>query len=83
MRRLGSWLLIGLVTIAFGPPLLTRIFGWGPDPHRLPPKGKAVAIGDGLELNVVDVGSGADRCRDRLLPQRVFEWVLSRVLPLG
>jgi len=59
MRRLGSWLLIGLVAIAFGPPLLTRIFGWGPDPHRLPPKGRAVAIGDGIELNVVDVGSGS------------------------
>ena len=74
MRRLGSWLLVGLVVIAFGPPLLTRVLGWGPDPHLLPPRGKAVAIGDGLELNVVDVGSGSPVVLVHGLPSCASDW---------
>jgi pimeloyl-ACP methyl ester carboxylesterase len=78
MRRLGLGLLVGLVAIALGPPLLAWILGWGPDPRLLPPRGKAIAIGDGLELNVVDVGSGSARASPVVLvhglPSCASDW---------
>ena len=60
MRRIVLGMAVVLGAIAFVPPLLAGLLGWGrPDPRLLPPHGKSVPIGDGLELNVVDIGSGS------------------------
>ena len=75
MRRILLGLLVGLVAIAFAPPLLARLIGWGrPDTRLLPPHGKSVAIGDGLELNVVDVGSGSPVVLVHGLPSCASDW---------
>jgi non-heme chloroperoxidase len=75
MRRIIFGLLLGLVAIAIAPPLLARLLGWGrPDPRLLPAHGKAVAIGDGLELNVVDVGSGSPVVLVHGLPSCASDW---------
>ena len=50
--------LVALVLMAAGPPLAARLSGWGADPGALPPRGRMVAIGNDLALNVVEVGSG-------------------------
>jgi 2-hydroxy-6-oxo-octa-2,4-dienoate hydrolase len=75
MRRIALALLVGLIAIAFAPPLLARILGWGrPDPHVLPPRGRDIAIGDGLELNVVDAGSGSPVVLVHGLPSCASDW---------
>jgi non-heme chloroperoxidase len=75
MRRFALGLLVGLVAAVFVPPLLARILGWGrPDPHFLPPRGRVVAIGDGLELNVDDVGSGSPVVLVHGLPSCASDW---------
>jgi pimeloyl-ACP methyl ester carboxylesterase len=54
-------LVLGLVALALAaallPPLGARLFGWSrPDPRHLPPRHATVAIGEGLELHVRDLG---------------------------
>lgn len=75
MRRIVFGLLIGLVAIAFAPPLFARLLGWGrPDPLLLPPHGKSVSIGDGLELNVVETGTGNPIVLVHGLPSCASDW---------
>ncbi len=73
MRKLAVAVLIALA-IVFVPLLLAAIPGWGTDPHMLPPRGKAVAIGDGVVLNVVEVGSGSPVVLVHGLPSCASDW---------
>jgi pimeloyl-ACP methyl ester carboxylesterase len=75
MRRILLGVLAAVVVIAFVPPVLARLFGWArPDPRLLPARGKTVAIGDGLELNVVDIGSGSPIVLVHGLPSCASDW---------
>jgi pimeloyl-ACP methyl ester carboxylesterase len=75
MRRIILGVLVGLIVLALAPPLLARLFGWGrPDPHFLPAHGKTVDIGDGLELNVVEVGEGSPIVLVHGLPSCASDW---------
>jgi hypothetical protein len=57
MRSLAVSLVVLLLAVVVGAPLVARIFDLGPDRSVRPPRSKAVPIGNGLSLNVVDVGS--------------------------
>jgi pimeloyl-ACP methyl ester carboxylesterase len=74
MRRLLLTAVVLVLVIAFGPPLAARLFGWGPDPSLRPPPGKAVAIGNGLTLNVLEVGSGPPVVLVHGLPSCAYDW---------
>ena len=68
-------LALGLAVVILAPPMLVRLFEWGrPDPGLLPPHGKAVAIGDGRELNVVEVGGGSPVVLVHGLPSCASDW---------
>lgn len=74
MRRILSIALVALVLVAVGPPLAARLFGWGADPGALPPRGRTVAIGNDLALNVVEVGSGPPVLLVHGLPSSAADW---------
>jgi pimeloyl-ACP methyl ester carboxylesterase len=75
MRRIFVGVVVVLGAVAFVPPLLAGLLGWGrPDPRLLPPHGKSVPIGDGLELNVVDIGSGSPVVLVHGLPSCASDW---------
>jgi pimeloyl-ACP methyl ester carboxylesterase len=75
MRRIFLGLLVGLVAIVAVPPVLAWFLGWGrSDPHQLAPHGRSVPIGDGLELNVVDIGSGSPVVLVHGLPSCATDW---------
>jgi non-heme chloroperoxidase len=74
LRRLALWVVIFLFAVAFGPPLVARVLRLGPDPSLRPPPGKAVSIGDGLHLNVVEVGSGSPIVLVHGLPSCAYDW---------
>jgi pimeloyl-ACP methyl ester carboxylesterase len=65
---------LGIAAIVFGPPVVTRLLGLRPDPRLLPPHGKTVDIGDGLELNVIDIGSGSPIVLVHGLPSCASDW---------
>jgi 2-hydroxymuconate-semialdehyde hydrolase len=73
MRRL-LLALVALAAIAWLPPLLAPALGLAPDPGSLPERGRAVAIAGGLELNVVEAGSGAPVVLVHGLPSNVGDW---------
>jgi len=73
-RRIAVIVPVLLAAGALLPPLAARMFGWGPDPRVLPPRGKAVGIGNGLELNVIDVGSGSPIVLVHGLPSCANDW---------
>jgi non-heme chloroperoxidase len=74
MRRLVLWVAVLLLVVAFGPPLVARLFRLGPDAGLRPPPGKAVSIGHGLHLNVVEVGSGFPIVLVHGLPSCASDW---------
>ena len=74
MRRVVLWLLVLLVAVIAVPPLVARIFQLGPDPTLRPPRGRTVSIGGGLELNVVEVGSGPPVVLVHGLPSCASDW---------
>ncbi len=74
MRRFARWLVIAVVVIAFGPPLVARLAGFGPDVSLRPPQGRAVPSGNGLHLNVVELGSGSPVVLVHGLPSCASDW---------
>lgn len=56
------------------PPRCTPWLGLGPDASTLPAPGRAVAIGDGLSLNVVEAGAGPPVVLVHGLPSNVGDW---------
>lgn len=74
MRRLAVSLLVLLLAVVIVPPLVASIFDLGPDPSVRPPRGKAVPIGNGLSLNVVDVGTGPPVVLVHGLPSCASDW---------
>ena len=76
MRRIVLWVVVLLLVVAFGPPLVARLLRLGPDPGLRPPPGKAVAIGHGLHLNVVEVGSGFPIVLVHGLPSCASDWAM-------
>ena len=74
MRRLALWVAALLFVVAFGPPLVAHVFRLEPDASVRPPPGKAVAIGHGLHLNVVEVGSGFPIVLVHGLPSCASDW---------
>lgn len=73
MRRIALGL-AALAALVWLPPRCTPALGLGPDPATLPPPARAVAIGDGLALNVVEVGSGPPVVLVHGLPGNVGDW---------
>jgi pimeloyl-ACP methyl ester carboxylesterase len=76
MRRLALLLIALLLAAAVGPPVVARLLGWGPDPSLRPARGRTVAIGNGLELNVVEVGNGPPVVMVHGLPSCAYDWAL-------
>ena len=74
MRRLLLALVVVLLAAAVGPPIAARLFGWGPDPSLRPPPGRSVAIGNGLSLNVLEVGTGPPVILVHGLPSCAYDW---------
>jgi non-heme chloroperoxidase len=74
MRRIVGGLLIVLLLLALLPPFGAWLFGWGDNRDALPPRGTAVALGDGLEVNVRDVGSGSPIVLVHGLPSNATDW---------
>lgn len=73
MRRLVLVVvLLAVVCLALlvGLPLI----GAAPDLSALPPRDRAVAIGDGIELNVREVGAGAPIVLVHGLPSNIGDW---------
>lgn len=69
MRRLI--LFVGLVlAVALVPPLLAP----GPDRRALPPAGRLVPVGHGIELAVTELGSGAPVVLVHGLPSSAADW---------
>lgn len=74
MRRALALLVLLLAVLVAVPPLLARLGVTGPDPALLPPRGRAVAIGAGLELNVVEEGRGPVVVLVHGLPSNAQDW---------
>jgi pimeloyl-ACP methyl ester carboxylesterase len=74
MRRAALLLGVLFVALVFGPPLAAKLFGWGLDPSLLPPPGSSVRVRDGLQLNVVEVGSGPAVFLVHGLPSCAADW---------
>lgn len=74
MRRAVIAIGVLALAVAFGPPLAGRFLGWGPDRSTLPPPGRSVAIGDGLALNVVEMGNGTPVVLVHGLPSNIGDW---------
>jgi len=63
-----------LAALAWLPPLLAPALGLGADRATLPARGRAIAIGGGIELNVVEAGSGPPVVLVHGLPSNVGDW---------
>jgi pimeloyl-ACP methyl ester carboxylesterase len=74
MRRWAIRLLVLVVAVAIGPPLLARVLRLEPDPSVRPAPGRAVPIGGGLALNVIEAGSGAPIVLVHGLPSNAYDW---------
>ncbi len=74
MRRVLLWSVVALVLVAILPPVGRAIFGWGPDESVRAPEGKSVAIGGGLEINLIDVGEGPPVFLVHGLPSCAGDW---------
>lgn len=74
-----------LIAIGVVPPLLAPRLGWTPAAAALPRAGRAVAIGDGLALDVVELGSGSPIVLVHGLPSNIGDWadVPARLAALG
>lgn len=85
MRRTFALLVLLLALLITGPLLLDRLGLSGPDPALLPPRGRAVPIGGGLELNVVEEGEGPAVVLVHGLPSNAQDWgsVPERLAALG
>lgn len=85
MRRALPILLLLFAVALAAPPLLARLGLSGPDAALLPPRGRAVPIGDGLELNVVEEGKGPAVVLVHGLPSNAQDWgaVPERLAQLG
>jgi 2-hydroxymuconate-semialdehyde hydrolase len=59
------------MTVVFVLPL---VFGGGADLSTVPPRARAVAIGDGLALNVQEVGEGTPVVLVHGLPSNIGDW---------
>lgn len=73
MRKLALALL-ALAALGWLPPRCSSALGLGPDPATLPPPARAVPIGDGLALNVVETGSGPPVVLVHGLPGNIGDW---------
>lgn len=73
MNRLLAFLLL-LAALVWLPPRCAPWLGLGPDRSTVPAPGRAVAIGDGLSLNVVEAGAGAPVVLVHGLPSNVGDW---------
>lgn len=85
MRRAFALLVLAIAALVLGPPLLVRL-GWsGPDAALLPPRGRAVAVADGAELNVEERGKGPAVVLVHGLPSCAADWgaVPERLARLG
>jgi non-heme chloroperoxidase len=60
--------------LALGPPLAARMFGPWVDSSLRPPPGRAVSIGEGLQLNVVETGAGEPIVLVHGLPSCAADW---------
>lgn len=74
MRPAAALLLLALVLLVAAPLALARLGLTGPDPALLPPRGRAVPIGGGLELNVVEEGKGPAVVLVHGLPSNAQDW---------
>ncbi len=70
MRRLLVIITLTVIALLAAIPML----GGAPDLSALPPRDRAVAIGDGLELNVTEVGSGTPIVLVHGLPSNIGDW---------
>lgn len=62
------------IGVVWGLPLVGRSLAPAPDPTALPPPARSVAIGDGLALNVREVGSGDAIVLVHGLPSNIGDW---------
>lgn len=74
MRRIVIWLGLAILVLAVGPPIAKRLFRFGPDPGLRPRPAKSVSIGHGLQLNVVDLGTGSPIVLVHGLPSCAADW---------
>ena len=83
-RLLFSIALLALVVVIALPPL-SRALGSGANPRLVPPPARSVAIGNGLALNVREVGAGSLVVLVHGLPSNIGDWadVPDRLAALG
>jgi len=75
MGRLLKVLVVLVAAILVLPPLAARLGGWTDPQHDvLPPRGKLVDIGNGLSLNVYDIGQGSPVVLVHGLPSCAADW---------
>lgn len=72
--RIALLVLLALAAAAWLLPRCTPALGLGADPSTLPAPGRAIAIGDGLALNVVEAGSGPPVVLVHGLPSNIGDW---------
>jgi len=73
MRAVRRMLVVLVVLVAGLLVVLPRL-GPAPDPSKLPPRDRAVAVADGVELNVRELGAGAPVVLVHGLPSNIGDW---------
>lgn len=81
VRRAAAIIALLLIALLVGLPMLGR----APDPSVLPPRDRSVAIGNGIELNVTDLGAGSPIVLVHGLPSNIGDWasVPAKLAALG
>src|SRR5262245_13427849 len=82
MRKLLALFLAAAMAVVFVLPL---VFAGRADLSSVPPRGRAVAIGDGLTLNVEEHGEGTPIVLVHGLPSNIGDWAAlpDRLAALG